>query len=270
MLGLGSQGENQGRGHPAFSANPGRGEGGRCVPEAAPRPEPWSLGAGVGVSPAATEPHLSPQEHRVLTNPTLSPSHRVPGAWRGTWDTGRHGKPLWPQPTIQISRCRQTRGRGSSKLRGGSTTWGSAWAQGRPHGRLLGPLASCRPSPQLSPRAPRPPHPGSRGLLGTGPAPARCSAVCARVTSGHADEGGPRLPGGHPSGPRGSSLGSGRGLVLTPDCQEKPVGVGPDPGFWRRGFVHSRRSFPASVPPAEVSEFIPGDARRPAAPRSRR
>lgn len=181
MLGLGSQGENQGRGHPAFSANPGRGEGGRCVPEAAPRPEPWSLGAGVGVSPAATEPHLSPQEHRVLTNPTLSPSHRVPGAWRGTWDTGRHGKPLWPQPTIQISRCRQTRGRGSSKLRGGSTTWGSAWAQGRPHGRLLGPLASCRPSPQLSPRAPRPPHPGSRGLLGTGPAPS-AALLCVRVS----------------------------------------------------------------------------------------
>lgn len=173
MLGSGSQGENQGRGHPAFSANPGRGEGGRCVSEAAPRPEPWSLGAGVGISPAATEPHLSPQEHRVLTNPTLSPSHGVPRAWRGTWDTGRHGKPLWPQPTIQISRCRQTRGLGSSKLRGGSTTWGSAWAQGRLPGRLLGPRSSglLLPLPQLRPRAPHPPHPGSRRLLGTGPAP---------------------------------------------------------------------------------------------------
>ena len=136
---------------------------------------------------------------------------------------------------------------------------------------------------------PAAPHPSSgpghltlQGLLGTGPAPKRCSAVCVcvcvcvRVTSGHADEGRHRLPGDHPLGPRGSSLGSGRGLVLTPKCQEAQVSVGPrgvplwpDPGFWQRGFVHSWRSFPASVPPAEVNEFISGDARRPAAPRSR-
>ena len=37
-----------------FSANPGGVGGRRCVPEAAPRPEPWSLGARVGISPAAT------------------------------------------------------------------------------------------------------------------------------------------------------------------------------------------------------------------------
>lgn len=129
---------------------------------------------------------------------------------------------------------------------------------------LLPPLTPAQPT-GTSPSPPR-----LQGAAWHRSRPECCSAVCARVTSGHADEGGHRLPGGHPSGPRGSSLGSGRGLVLTPDCQEKPVGVGPDPGFWRRGFVHSRRSFPASVPPAEVSEFIPGDARRPAAPRSRR
>lgn len=126
------------------------GEGGRYASEAAPRPEPWSLDAGVGVSPAATEPHLSPQEHRVLTNPTLSPFPRGARGLEGYWDTlAGHGKPLWPQPTIQISRCRQTRDVVPANC-GGSTTWGSAWAQGdrRPAGcSVLGPLASCCPSP---------------------------------------------------------------------------------------------------------------------------
>ena len=135
---------------------------------------------GAGISPAATEPHLSPQEHRVRTNPTLSPSHRVPGAWRATWGTGRHGEPLWPQPTVQTSRCRQTRGRGSSELRGGATTWGETAR------RLLGSLASCRPSPQLRSRAPHPPHPGSRGCLAPVPPPSAaplcvCVHACVRV-----------------------------------------------------------------------------------------
>lgn len=77
------------RGPSCFFSKPWWGCSGWCVPEAAPRPE-WSQGAGVGVSPPAIKPHLSPQEHRVLTNshsalPTGCPGlGGVPGALAGT------------------------------------------------------------------------------------------------------------------------------------------------------------------------------------------
>lgn len=207
----------------------------------------------MGVSPAATEPHLSPQEPGSLLTPH---SASFPRGARGLRYLGHwpHGKPLWRSPPSRYPGCRQTRGRVPATA-GGSTTWGSAWAQGRPPGRLsvLGPLASCCPSPQLRPpRAPHPPHLGSRRLLGTGPAlasqPYLC--VCARVTSGHADEGGHRPPGGHPSGPRGSSsrLRERPGPHLL-NVREAPVGEGPTPDSGARLSIPGR-SLPALRPPA--------------------
>lgn len=113
------------------------------------RPGPWA--PGWSVAPQPPRPHLSPQEHRVLTNPTLSPSHRVPGAWRGYlghWPAQEATVAAAHHPDIQVP---PDRGRGSSKLRAGpppgalpglKETAGQA-----ARSSVLGPLASCCPSP---------------------------------------------------------------------------------------------------------------------------
>lgn len=185
MLGSGSQGENQGRGRPAFSANPGRGEGGRCVSEAAPRPEPWSLDAGVGVSPAATEPHLSPQEHRVLTNPTLSPPTGCPGLGGVPGTLAGPGSHCGRSPPSRYPGAARQGDVVPANREAGPPPGALPGLKGdRPAGcSVLGPLASCCPSPSSGHGHLTLPTQAPGGCLAPVPPPSTALlCVCVRVS----------------------------------------------------------------------------------------
>ena len=129
---------------------------------------------------------------------------------------------------------------------------------------LLPPLAPAQ-VPGASPSPPR-----LQGLLGTGPAPERCSSVCVcacvcacacvracvcacvcvcvcmRVTRGHADEGRHRLPGDRPLVHVGAASAQGEDWSSPPNVRKRRSAWGP--GECRSGPTLDSGSADLSVP----------------------
>ena len=146
----------------------------------------------------------------------------MPGAWRGTWDAGWHGKLLWPQPTVQKSRCPQTTVVPVNCEVG--LPPGLRLGAGRAHGGCAAARPSAAPAPAQG--AGTLPSPGR--LRGLPPALPCSTHARARVTSGHSEE----VDSGFQATAR-----RGHMLVLTPRCHEAQDGVGPGSAAWASPWI---------------------------------
>ena len=202
----------------------------------------------MGGSPAATKPHPSPQEHRVLTNPHSARSTGCPGLG------GVPGIPAGtgsccgcsPRPEVQVP---PDDGRGPSEMRGGATTWAPP-GRGESAPRLRGRPAFCCPCPG-----------SGRGHLAL---PRQAQGAAPSAGAGHMSpvDTVKRWTAASRRPPTGATCRSS-----PPDVKKRRSAwargapPGPAPGFWQRR-ARSLCPFPASVPEPPQREARASPPRR--------